>query len=32
VAILSYADCLCVVHFSCNISCNRSHKARLCYG
>ena len=30
VAILSYADCWSIVHFSCNISCNRSHKARLC--
>ena len=30
--ILSYADCWCLVHFSCNISCDHSHKARLCYG
>ena len=30
VAILSYTDCWCLVHFS-NISCNHSHKGRLCF-
>ena len=29
VAILSYTDCWCLVHFSSNISCNLSHKVCL---
>jgi hypothetical protein len=32
VAILSYTDCWCLVHFSSNTSCNRSRKVRLCFG
>jgi hypothetical protein len=32
IGILSYTDCWCLVHFSSNMSCNRSHKVCFCFG